>query len=94
MFFIFSSNTFNPFKSCVISNGSSITSPANDKIAKALEDGTYFEMPLVRREETSRHSHLLEKGSIGKKIAPYFNDVNDFLDTRELLKEDLDILFY
>ena len=26
----------------------------NAKIKKALDDGTYFDMPVIRREETSR----------------------------------------
>jgi hypothetical protein len=28
----------------------------NEKIKKAIEDGSYFEMPLIRREEVSRLS--------------------------------------
>lgn len=36
----------------------SITS--HPKIKEAIDNGTYFNMPLVRREEISRHKDLLE----------------------------------
>lgn len=49
-------------------------------------------MPLIRREEISRHQHLLDNRTTKEKLAPYWNDVNDTLDTRELTKEDLEAI--
>ena len=43
-------------------------------------------MPLIRREEISRHEHLLDNRTTKEKLAPYWNDVNDTLDTRELTR--------
>lgn len=58
----------------------------NDKIKSAIEDGSYFEMPLVRREELSKH----EGTSMYDLYKRYSNEMNDFLDTRELTKDDLE----
>lgn len=64
----------------------------NEKFAKAIDEGTYFEMPLIRREEITRHGHLLDNRTVTEKLAPYWNDVNDHLDTRNLTKEDLEAI--
>jgi hypothetical protein len=36
----------------------------NAKIQKALEDGTYFNMPLIRREEITRYKNVLSQGKL------------------------------
>lgn len=63
----------------------------NAKIKKALDDGTYFDMPVIRRDEASRHKGLFENpGKLANKLAHYGGEVRDFIDDRELLKSDLD----
>lgn len=66
----------------------------NDTIKKAIEDGSYFEMPLVRREEISKYKDAFQTpGEIWRdKIKPYATEINDFLDPRELLQADLDTI--
>ena len=73
-------------------NLSSILS--NSKIKKAIEDGSYFEMPLIRREEITRFKGAItNSGKLWKdKIKPFLSEINDYLDTRELQKGDLDTI--
>lgn len=64
----------------------------NDKIKTAIEDGSYFEMPLVRREELTRYGEAFTTpGKLWQdKIKPYMHEINDYIDPRELLKGDLE----
>lgn len=59
----------------------------NSKLAKRLEDGSYFRVPLVRNSELSRYKDTLsEKG----RVLGYWKDeMTDFLDGRELSQFDL-----
>ena len=59
----------------------------NSKLAKRLEDGSYFRVPLIRNSELSRYKDTLsEKG----RILGYWKDeMTDFLDGRELSQFDL-----
>lgn len=63
----------------------------NAVLKKAIEDGTYFEMPLIRREEITRFKGAVaSSGKLWKdKIKPYVSEIKDYLDTRELQKGDL-----
>lgn len=51
-------------------------------------------MPLVRREELSRFQDLFTSpGKLwSEKIAPYLAEFNDYIDSRQLTKEDLNII--
>ena len=66
----------------------------NEKIKKSIEDGSYFEMPLVRREEWTKYKGVVTTpGKLWQdKIKPYVHEINDFLDPRELLQGDLDTI--
>ena len=65
----------------------------NEKIKNAIESGKYFEMPLIRREELSRFGGEHETpGEIWKNRKSYWEELNDYLDTRELQKENLDAI--
>lgn len=70
----------------------SITS--HSKIKEAVDNGTYFNMPLIRREEITRYKDLMTTPAKlwKEKIKPYLNEINDYIDARELQKEDLDII--
>lgn len=71
---------------------SSLTSiSSNPKIKKALDDGSYFEMPLIRKEEISRYKDAFTmNGKIWRdRIKPYTSEIRDYFDDRELQKEDL-----
>ena len=66
----------------------------NEKIAKALDSGDYFKIPLVRREELSKHKGLIEKGlhAFWERFKNRKEELDDFLDGRELdpeVKKDL-----
>ena len=62
----------------------------NEKIKKAMENGSYFEMPLIRREEVSRFKNALSIGDSWKsRIKPYMEEFNDAIDPRGLQKEDI-----
>ena len=63
------------------------------QIAKAIQEGTYFEIPLVRREELSRHKGVTEGGlsAFWEKIKARKDEIKDILDPRELSKEELEI---
>lgn len=62
----------------------------NDKIAEAIASGDYFRMPLVRREEFSRHKGIFKTaGQTWKeRIEPYRHEVLDFLDAKGITAED------
>lgn len=66
----------------------------NDKIRAAYEDGSYFEIPLVRREEGTKYKGVLEdSGKLWKRrIKEFGSELNDFLDTKELDPENLEII--
>lgn len=62
----------------------------NPKIAKAIESGDYFEMPLVRREELTKYQGAWKKtGQFVKSIPNYAIEFKDYIDSRELQQEDL-----
>lgn len=64
------------------------------KIKSAIENGEYFRMPLIRREELTRYKDLLTTpAKLWKtRVKPYLNEINDYIDPRELTKEDLEII--
>jgi len=66
----------------------------NATLKEAIESGEYFEMPVIRREEISRVGGIVE--SPGKlwqdKIKPFMGEINDLVDPRELLPDQLDII--
>ena len=72
MFFIFSSNTFNPFKSCVISNGSSITSPATDNIIATSEYGGEVTAAVAKGNVLGCQFHPEKSGNVGLNILKAF----------------------
>jgi hypothetical protein len=60
-------------------------------IAEAINSGTYFKAPLVRREELSRHKGLIE-GGLGRfwsRLKGRLGEIKDVLDPRELSEEEL-----
>lgn len=63
----------------------------NSKIADAIKNGNYFKIPLVRREELSRHKDLVAGGLHGfwERFKGRLHEINDFIDPRELDPEDL-----
>lgn len=64
-----------------------------DAIRTKIESGEYFEMPLVRRDEWSKYKNILS--SLKRSIAngkTYLMQRHDFLDSKELQKEDLDLI--
>lgn len=67
---------------------------SNTTIAEAIDDGKYFEMPLVRREERSRHKELFR--TTGEKfidkLKGYRHEAIDFLDNRGLTNNDIKAL--
>ena len=63
----------------------------NEKIKTAIENGKYFEMPLIRREELSRFKgEQNTPGEIWHNRKTYLEELNDFVDGRELQKEDIE----
>lgn len=63
----------------------------NEKIANAIEDGSYFEMPLVRREELSKyHSSSSISDFWQHKIKPISDNIRDMVYAEGLLKEDIE----
>lgn len=66
----------------------------NDVIKAAYEDGSYFEVPLVRREESTKYKGMLEdSGKLwARRIKEFGSEVNDFLDTKELDPENLELI--
>jgi len=63
----------------------------NNKIKDALESEEYFRMPLIRREEVTRFGDIFTTpGKLWKeKLSSYFHEFNDYIDNRELTKDDL-----
>lgn len=64
---------------------------SNTKIAEAIENGNYFKIPLVRREELSRNAEFLKGGLHGfwESFKGRLHEVNDFIDPRELDPDQL-----
>lgn len=66
---------------------------SNDKIKESLESGEYFAMPLVRREEITRFGGSVKANSMQEfwqnDVKAYLQEVNDFIDPRELEKDSL-----
>lgn len=71
------------------SNLSSVTK--NDKLAEAISKGTYFDMPLVRREELSKYKNTFKTSS--QKLSDRYQGIKDelktTLDNRGLSEADL-----
>lgn len=66
---------------------------SNAKLARPIETGEYFEMPLIRREEITRYQDVFT--SVGRlwqdKVRPFVEEFKiDLLDSRELLPDQLD----
>ncbi len=60
------------------------------KFAELLDDGGYFEMPLIRREEMSKYSDAFKINGDDLNIKAYVRDnLRDLVDDRELSKHDL-----
>lgn len=59
----------------------------NSKINKAISDGSYFEMPLVRREDLSKYVGAIKDPS--KAWKAYSHDITYNYDPRGLQKEDI-----
>ena len=63
---------------------------ANDKIAKAIDDGSYFSIPLIRSEQIDRNKKYLDEFNAIKETAKdRFGEIYDFLNPQELSAEDL-----
>lgn len=63
----------------------------NETIANAIVTGEYFKIPLIRREELSRHKDLFHQGLHGfwSRFTGRMEEINDYIDARELNPEDL-----
>ena len=62
----------------------------NEKIAKAINEGTYFSIPLIRSEQIDRNKKYLEGfNEIKNTVKDRFGEIYDFLDPRELSELDL-----
>ena len=63
---------------------------SNKSVADALDDGSYFEMPLVRREELSRYKGLfMHAGDSFRRLGAIKDDITDWIDSRELSQYDI-----
>lgn len=61
-----------------------------DKFAEALDNGKYFEMPLMRREEQSKYKGLfMSAGDNFRRLGAIQDKVVDWIDGRELSQYDL-----
>ena len=58
----------------------------NPKIAEAISNGSYFEMPLVRREELSKHAEAFNRNKAYNRAATAWNDLTH---DEGLLKDDI-----
>jgi hypothetical protein len=64
----------------------------SQEILKAIESEEYFKMPLIRSQQLDRYGRALSGGikgmfQSGRELS---NEFEDFIDTRELSKEDLE----
>jgi len=65
---------------------------SNERIAKAIDSGDYFKIPLVRREELTKHKGLFQHGLYGfwQLVKDRIKDtINNLIDPRELDSEEM-----
>lgn len=63
---------------------------SNERIAESIDKGTYFELPLVRREELSRYKGVFRTaGDSFKRLGAFKDDISDWIDSRELSQYDI-----
>lgn len=63
---------------------------SNKDVADALDDGSYFEMPLVRREELSRYKGMfMHAGDSFRRLGAIKDNITDWIDSRELSQYDI-----
>lgn len=61
-----------------------------EKFSTAIENGEYFAVPLVRREELSRYKGMFQTpGDIFKRLSQFKDEITDYVDSRKLTQYDI-----
>lgn len=63
----------------------------NTRIKDAIENGTYFDLPLVRREGLSKYEDLLTTSQVWDRIQSFGDEITDMIDPRGLTQKDINV---